>query len=115
LSSPFDQIAGTAGPFVRDSIRRLLSRGALMSLWLFFAIYAVSLIVTFSAGIWLLLHLTALARIVEGHADVVPSPKRPRASRRAVRLALAAFGGGLLLTVTMQILAITGVADGWAG
>ena len=86
-----------------------------MTLSLFFAIYAVLLIVTFSAGIWLLLHLTALARIVEGHADVVPSPKRPRASRRAVRIALATFGGGLLLIVIMQILAITGMANGWAG
>jgi hypothetical protein len=86
-----------------------------MPLSLFSAIYAVLLIVTFAAGIWLLLHLTALARIVEGKADVVPSPKRPRASPRAVRLAVAAFGGGLLLIVTMQILAMTGVANGWAG
>ena len=86
-----------------------------MPLSLFFAIYAVLLIVTFSAGIWLLLHLTALARIVEGKADVVASPKRPRASRRAVWFAVAAFGGGLLLTVAMQILAMTGVANAWAG
>ena len=37
-----------------------------MPLSLFVVIYAVLLIVTFAAGIWLLLHLTALARIVEG-------------------------------------------------
>ena len=86
-----------------------------MPLWLFTAVFAVSVIATLSAGIWLMLHLTALARAVEGNADVVASPKRPRASRRAVRLALAAFGGGVLLTVTMQILAMTGVANAWAG
>jgi hypothetical protein len=86
-----------------------------MPLWFFTAVFAVSVIVTLSAGIWLLLHLTALARTVEGNADVVASPKRPRASRRAVRLALAAFGGGILLTVTMQVLAMTGVANAWAG
>jgi hypothetical protein len=86
-----------------------------MPLSLFTAIYAVLILVTFSAGIWLLLHLTALARTVEGNADVVASPKRPRASRRAVRLAVAAFGGGLLLIVAMQILAMAGVANAWAG
>jgi len=86
-----------------------------MPLWLFSALFAASVIVTLIAGIWLLLHLTALARAVEGNADVVPSPKRPRASRRAVRFAVVAFGAGLLLTVTMQILATTGVANAWAG
>jgi hypothetical protein len=86
-----------------------------MPIWLFSAIFAVSVIVTLAAGIWLLLHLTALARTADGTADIVPSPKRPRASRGAVRLALAAFGVGLLATVTMQILALTGVANIWAG
>ena len=86
-----------------------------MPLWLFSAFFAVAVVVTLSAGIWLLLHLTALARAAEGIADVTASPKRPRASRRAVRLALAAFGGGLLLTVTMQVLATTGVANALVG
>ena len=86
-----------------------------MPLWLFSVIFGGAVIVTLAAGIWLLLHLTALARTAEGNGDVVPSPKRPRASRRAVRLALAAFGAGLLLTVTMQILAMTGAANAWAG
>ena len=86
-----------------------------MPIWLFSAVFAVSVVVTLAAGIWLLLHLTALARAADGNADVVPSPKRPRASPRAVRLALAAFGAGLLATVTMQVLAMTGVANAWAG
>ena len=86
-----------------------------MPIWLFSVIFAVAVIVTLAAGIWLLLHLTALARTAEGNADVVPSPKRPRASPRAVRLALAAFGAGLLVTLAMQVLAMTGVANAWAG
>ena len=86
-----------------------------MPIWLFSAVFAVAVILTLAAGIWLLLHLTALARTAEGNADVVPSPKRPRASPRAVRLALAAFGVGLLATVTMQVLALTGVANAWTG
>ena len=86
-----------------------------MPLWLFSAVFAVAILVTLAAGIWLLLHLTALARAAQGNADVVASPKRPRASRRAVRLALAAFAGGLLVTVTMQVLAMTGAANAWFG
>ena len=86
-----------------------------MPLWLFTTLFAVAVVVTLIAGIWLVLHLTALARTVEGNADVVASPKRPRASRRAVRIAAAAFGVGLLLTVTMQVLAMTGAANAWAG
>jgi len=86
-----------------------------MPIWLFSAVFAVAVIMTLVAGIWLLLHLTALARTVEGNADVVSSPKRPRASRRSVRLALATFTGALLLTLTMQILAMTGAANAWMG
>ena len=86
-----------------------------MSLWLFSAVFAAAVIVTLISGIWLLLHLTAAARAAKGNADVVPSPKAPRASRGAVRLALIAFIGGLLLTLTMQILAMTGAANDWIG
>lgn len=86
-----------------------------MPLWLFPALFAVSVIVTLVAAIWLLLHLTALARTFAGTADVVPSPKPANASRPAVRFALAAFVVGLLSTVTLQVLAFTGVANDWIG
>ena len=84
-----------------------------MPLWIFPAIYAVVIVATMIAGIWLLLHLTALAHRFAGRFDIVPSPKRPQASRRAVHIALATFAGGLLLTLTMQVLAMTGVANAW--
>lgn len=84
-----------------------------MPLWLYPAVYAVAIVITMAAGIWLLLHLTAFARTFAGYADIVPSPKRQRASSRMVRLVLAVFGGGLLLVVAMQILAMTGVANAW--
>jgi hypothetical protein len=84
-----------------------------MPLWIFTAVYGLAIVVTLAAGIWLLLHLTAVARTFAGKADIVPSPKPPRTSRRAVRWAFAAFGAGLALTMTIQILAMTGVANAW--
>jgi hypothetical protein len=84
-----------------------------MSLWIYPAVFAVAIIVTLTAGIWLLLHLTAFARTFAGNADIVPSPEKARASRRKVRLVLAVFAAGLLLTLTMQILAMTEVASAW--
>lgn len=84
-----------------------------MPLWLFPTLFAVSVIVTLVAAIWLLLHLTAFARTFAGNADIVPSPKPAKASRRAVRFATAAFVVGLISTLTLQILAFTGVASDW--
>jgi hypothetical protein len=84
-----------------------------MPLWLFPTLVAVSVIVTLIAGIWLILHLAAFARTFAGNADIVPSPKPAKASRRAVRFALATFGLGLASTLTLQILALTGVANAW--
>ena len=82
-----------------------------MALWMFTAVYGIAIVVTLVAGIWLLLHLTALARTFAGKVDIVPSPKPARASRRAVRRALVAFGAGLAVTMSIQILALTGAAN----
>jgi hypothetical protein len=82
-----------------------------MPLWVYSAIYGLVIVVTIASGVWLLLHLTALARTFAGTADIVPSPKPARASRRTVGSMLAIFGGGLLLSVAMQILAIAGAAN----
>lgn len=84
-----------------------------MPLWIFPALLAVAAVVTLVAGIWLLLHLTALARIFAGNADIVPAPSRPRASQRAMRLAIAAFGTGLILTLAILFLTISGLANEW--
>lgn len=84
-----------------------------MPLWVFPTVFALAIIVTMVSGIWLLLHLTAFARTFAGNADIVPSPKRNRASPRNVRSVLAVFGLGLVLTLAMQILAMTGAIDAW--
>lgn len=84
-----------------------------MPLWLFPMLFAVSVIVTLVAAIWLLLHLTAVARTFAGSADVVPSPKPAKASRQAVRFATGAFVVGLISTLTLQVLAFTGLANDW--
>jgi len=86
-----------------------------MPLWIFATVYGLAIVVALAAGIWLLLHLTAVARTFAGKIDIVPSPKPARASRRTVRRVLAAFGGGLAVSMTLQILALTGVASAWAG
>jgi hypothetical protein len=82
-----------------------------MPLWMFTAVYGLAIVVTLAAGIWLLLHLTAVARTFAGNADIVPSPKPARASRRTVRRVLTAFGAGLAATIAIQILAMTGAAN----
>jgi hypothetical protein len=73
----------------------------------------LAIVVTLIAGIWLLLHLTALARTFAGKIDIVPSPKPARASRRTVRGVLTVFGAGLGVTMGIQILAMTGLANAW--
>lgn len=84
-----------------------------MPLWLFPTLVAAAVIVTLVSGIWLFLHLTALARTFAGNADIVPSPKPAKSSRRTVRAVLALFSLGLLSTLTLQVLALTGVANEW--
>jgi len=86
-----------------------------MPLWIFTAVYALAIVVALATGIWLLLHLTAVARTFAGKVDIVPSPKPARASGRTVRRVLAAFGTGLGLAIAIQILALTGVANAWIG
>ena len=86
-----------------------------MSLWIFTAVYGLAIVVALATGIWLLLHLTAVARTFAGKADIVPSPKPARASRRTVRRVLGAFGAGLGLAMAIQILALTGAANALIG
>ena len=86
-----------------------------MPLWIFSALFAIAIFTTLISGLWLLLHLTAFSQTFAGKADMVPSPKPPRSSQRAVRTGLAIFGAGLLATLAMQILAITGQANAWIG
>jgi len=82
-----------------------------MPLWIFPTGLALGIVLTMAAGIWLFLHLTALARTFAGNADIVPSPKPARASRTHVRVALAVFGAGLLLTLAIEVLTMTGAAN----
>jgi hypothetical protein len=82
-----------------------------MPLWVFPTVYAIAIVVTLAAGIWLLLHLAAVARTFAGKVDIVPSPKPAHVSRRAVRIALAVFAAGLGVTMGIQLLALTGVVN----
>ena len=82
-----------------------------MPIWFFPALLALCAVIALAAGIWLLLHLQALATLVRGHADVVPAPTQPRASRRSVWLALAIFNLGWLACVAIWTFAISGEAN----
>ena len=82
-----------------------------MPLWFFPALLGLSAIVTMVCGIWLLLHLTALAHVFAGKADVVRPPAWPRASRRTVKRMLGGFlGGGAVSTATLVVV-VTGLAN----
>ena len=80
-----------------------------MPVWLLPAVLAVSAVVTLVSGIWLALHLTAVARTYAGTADVVPSPARPRASRGTVRLWVAMFVTGTLISLAVPVAIILGL------
>ena len=70
-------------------------------------ILAVAATASLLAGIWLVRHLTALAAIFEGRADIVASPKPPRATPAAVWAALAVFllgTGGSMAIWSLAIL-----------
>ncbi|MBT0667631.1 hypothetical protein HT136_04535 [Novosphingobium profundi] len=77
-----------------------------MDMWILPAIFAVFTVVCLLAGIWLLLHLTALAAFFRGKADVVPSSKPPIAPRSTVVIALCLFGVGLAGVLATQVIAI---------
>ena len=55
---------------------------------------AVLVIAALAAGLWLALHLNALAALFAGNADIVPSRRPPRASPAQVYTALAIFNLG---------------------
>lgn len=72
----------------------------------FSILFALVIAATLGTGVWLLLHLTAIASLFSGKADLVPSPRRPRASRRRVLVMLLLFVLGLIATITLQIVAM---------
>lgn len=82
-----------------------------MPLWFFPALLAFCAVVALLSGLWLFLHLQAVATMARGHADVVPAPSKPRASRRAVWLAFALFNFGWIASVAIWTFALTGEAN----
>lgn len=82
-----------------------------MPLWFFPALLALCAVVALLSGIWLLLHLQAIAAMVRGHANVVPAPSKPRASRKAVWIAFALFNLGWIGSVAIWTFALTGGAN----
>lgn len=67
-----------------------------MSITLSALIFGISNLIWITAAIWLLLHLTAVASVFRGHADLVPAPVRPRAPRGRVIAVILIFVLGVL-------------------
>ena len=82
-----------------------------MPLWFFPLLLAFCGVASLVAGIWLLLHLQALAVLFRGNADIVPSPKAPRASRASIWLALAVFNLGWIASISIWVFVISGEAN----
>ncbi|HTK72338.1 MAG TPA: hypothetical protein VL331_07590 [Croceibacterium sp.] len=78
-----------------------------MIIWLLPLLVIVTALVTMLSGVWLLLHLTALVRMLADKTDLVPAKAFPRVPRRAVRTALGVFLGGTATTLAIVVLAAT--------
>lgn len=78
-----------------------------MIIWLLPLLVIVTALVTMLSGVWLLLHPTALVRMLADKTDLVPAKAFPRVPRRAVRTALGVFLGGTATTLAIVVLAAT--------
>lgn len=82
-----------------------------MPLWTFPLLLALCAITSLVAGIWLLLHLQALAVLFRGQANIVPGPTMPRASRRSLLIALILFNLGWMASIGIWTFVMTGEAN----
>ncbi|MDZ3831131.1 MAG: hypothetical protein U0S50_04855 [Sphingopyxis sp.] len=74
-----------------------------MEIWALPALMALLILCCLASGIWLVLHLTAVTTLFRGKADIVPAPRRPRASAPAVIIALSVFGSSLFGIFASQL------------
>lgn len=82
-----------------------------MPLWTANLIMAFFVIVTLGSGIWLLLHLDAVARLFRGVGDVVVTSGRRTAPRGRTWLMLAIFNLGWIACVLIWLYVMGGDAN----
>lgn len=84
-----------------------------MPLWFPPALLALFALVSLAAGIWLVLHLSDVARVFRGNrpGEIVRGPGRSRATPAAVWIALLVFNAGWIACVLMWIFVISGEAN----
>jgi hypothetical protein len=82
-----------------------------MPIWFFPALLALSAVTAMASAIWLVIHAQAVATLFRRRGDVVPAPRKARASRGSVWLALALFNLGWMASIAIWTLAMTGEAN----
>lgn len=82
-----------------------------MPIWFFPALLAFCAVVSLGTGIWLLLHAQAVATVFRRRGDIVPGPRKARASPGAVWLALILFNAGWIASVAIWSFTISGEAN----
>lgn len=82
-----------------------------MPLWFFPALLGLCAVTSVVSGIWLLLHLQAVASLFAGRGDVVPAPTPPRASRKTVIVALILFNAGWIAAILIWVFVMGGGAN----
>ena len=84
-----------------------------MPLWFFPALLGTLAVIALVSGVWLLLHLTDIARIFrgDGEGELVPGRAKRRAARRTVWLMLILFNAGWIACLLVWMFAIGGGAN----
>ena len=80
-------------------------------MWLINVALAICAVGALIAGIWLVLHLNAVAALFAGKADIVPSGRRPRASRAKTIAMLIMFNAGWIAAIAIWVFVLTGEAN----
>ena len=72
------------------------------------ALFAACIVICMGSGIWIMLHLNAVAKLFRGKADLAPSPHPAPHSAGKVWIILAVFVLSLAGTIGLQIIANIG-------
>ena len=82
-----------------------------MPLWIFSVLLLACAAASLIAGIWLILHFPAVAKLFRRERDMVPGRRPPTASRGAMLTALVIFNAGWIASILIWVFAMSGAAN----